>query len=135
MAKDEKSNGLSRLHKWIVVFVGLGVIGASVAGTLYAIDKKIESKADAGIVSVVVQELKESKVDLKDFNNFVAFTKLEFVAQQRRRVQDRVWEIERNFGYDCSKMSRDTAAEYNRLKQQLRDIDRKISKIERGTGG
>jgi hypothetical protein len=109
------------LKKWIAIIIGLGVICSSVAGTLYAVDKKMDA-------------IDEKNVDVVEYQEFVVFTKMEFIDQDRRRTQQKIWDIEREFGYDCSKMPRHIAQEYNRLKEELRRVDSKIMMLQKKRG-
>jgi len=83
-----------------------------------------------GIIGGAVYSFDQRKVDKEVYVEFVASTHVQFLEQHRRYIQQRIWEMQARYPNTYPDM-----IEYQRLVEELRQIDMKIRAFYRRRGG
>ena len=96
--------------KILTIVISLGVIGSAIAGTLY--------------------HFETTKVSIAKYERYVAFTDVRFLEQYRKEIQQRIWTIQRVYPSNYRSI-----IEWQRLVEELRQIDMKIRAFYQKRGG
>ena len=93
-----------------------------------------------GILVVIIgvmwkAELRYAKaVEIEKTNQLICGNSREIqiirLETQLRRVYDRIWMIEQNFGIGCASCPSEYLNEYNKLKLDVEDINRRLKQLD-----
>lgn len=110
---------MNNISTWLKVAGSLVALVITITGAIWGVETYLTPR-------IAHNEL---RAEVRVVKNDVKVIKL---RSYLRRMQERVWDLEREFGVDCKNCPGKYFKEYNQLQFDIDQIRREIQKIERG---